>query len=60
MNAMERVIARDEIRQLAFRYALATDAPRSLPSVAVISQSSQLPLTKPAADVICEVVASIS
>jgi ketosteroid isomerase-like protein len=26
MNAMERVIARDEIRQLAFRYALATDA----------------------------------
>ena len=26
MNAMERVIARDEIRQLAFRYSLATDS----------------------------------
>ena len=26
MNAMDRVIARDEIQQLAFRYALATDA----------------------------------
>ena len=26
MNAVERVVARDEIRQLVFRYALATDA----------------------------------